>query len=167
MAKVIFQTDWGWCGVVTSPRGVARVVLPGAEREAVCARIGGTDGDYDAIAEQAALEIQEYLAGKRRIFTVPLDFEGVPAFTRRVLAACAQVPWGSTVSYGQLAARVGQPGAARAVGQALAANPVPLLVPCHRVLRADGKPGGFGGGLRLKRRLLALEGGWPRTVTVD
>ena len=99
----------------------------------------------------------QYLAGRRRRFTVPVDLSGVPAFQRRVLQALRRVPYGRTITYGQLAARAGRPRAARAVGQAMAHNPVPLIVPCHRVVASGGGLGGFGGGLALKRRLLALE----------
>ncbi len=91
---------------------------------------------------------------------VELEFslEGLPGFTRRVLRACSWIPAGDVRSYGQLAAKVGKPGAARAVGQALARNPVPVLVPCHRVVRAGGQLGGFGGGRVWKEFLLAQEG---------
>jgi methylated-DNA-[protein]-cysteine S-methyltransferase len=121
------------------------------------------------MARRALKEITEYLGGERREFATPVDWRGWPAFTRQVLETCARVPYGTTVSYGELARRVGSPRAARAVGQALGRNPVPLIVPCHRVVRADGGLGGFGGGPALKGRLLELEkpskglgpGGWP------
>jgi methylated-DNA-[protein]-cysteine S-methyltransferase len=87
-----------------------------------------------------------------------VDLDGLPPFQRKVLLAERRVPYGRTITYGALAAKVGRPRAARAVGQALAHNPVPLVVPCHRVIAAGGGLGGFGGGLALKRRLLALEG---------
>jgi methylated-DNA-[protein]-cysteine S-methyltransferase len=103
-------------------------------------------------------ELAEYLAGARREFSVPVDWDAVSGFTRRVLEACARVPFGETVSYGELARAVGSPRAARAVGQALGRNQAPMIVPCHRVLAAGGKLGGFGGGLERKRWLLELEG---------
>lgn len=109
------------------------------------------------MAARAEREIREYLAGRRRRFTVPADLSAATPFHRKVLAALARVPYGRTVTYGQLAARAGRPRAARAVGQAMANNPVPLIFPCHRVVAAGGGLGGFGGGLDLKRRLLALE----------
>jgi len=116
-----------------------------------------TDAAAEAVARQAERELTEYLAGRRRTFTVPVDLDAAPAFHRAVYRALRRVPFGRTVTYGALARRAGSPGAARAVGRAMARNPVPLVVPCHRVVASAG-PGGFGGGLDLKRRLLALEG---------
>ena len=110
-----------------------------------------------AMAARARREILEYLRGRRRAFTVPLDLATVPPFSRRILLAARRIPYGATVTYGHLARHALSPRAARAVGQAMARNPVPLLVPCHRVV-ASGGLGGFSGGLVLKRRLLALEG---------
>jgi O-6-methylguanine DNA methyltransferase len=110
------------------------------------------------IAARAEREIREYLAGRRRRFTVPLDLSGLSPFHRRVLRAALRIPYGRTVTYSDLARRVGRPAAARAVGQAMARNPVPLVIPCHRVVAAGGGLGGYSGGLALKRRLLALEG---------
>ena len=114
-------------------------------------------GRAEILARQGLAEIAEYLAGERREFSVPMDGAGLSPFTRRVLEACAQVPYGETVCYGEIARRIGKPRGARAVGQALGRNPVPLIVPCHRVVASGGGLGGFGGGVELKRRLLALE----------
>ena len=104
-----------------------------------------------------AARIIEYLSGRRRRFSVPVDLSAVPPFHAKVLRAAGRIPRGRTVTYGELAAAVGRPRGARAVGQAMARNPVPLVVPCHRVVGSGGL-GGYGGGLALKRRLLALEG---------
>ena len=109
------------------------------------------------MAAAAALEVEEYLSGGRRSFSVPLDLRGTP-FQVKVWRAAASIPYGHVESYGSLAARVGVLGGARAVGRAMGANPVPLFVPCHRVVGADGSLIGFGGGLDLKRRLLEMEG---------
>ena len=104
-------------------------------------------------------EIEEYLAGRRKHFTQPIDLGAVRApFQRKVLGMLTQVPFGELVSYGDLAARAGSPGAARAVGAAMAANPVPVVVPCHRVVESSGGLGGYTGGLSYKRKLLAHEG---------
>ncbi|HEX5138548.1 MAG TPA: methylated-DNA--[protein]-cysteine S-methyltransferase [Planctomycetota bacterium] len=102
-------------------------------------------------------QIADYFAGRRREFDLPAAPE-LPRFTGAVLAAVARIPFGETRSYGEIAAAVGSPKAARAVGQAVGSNPLPLLIPCHRVLAAEGRIGGFGGGLPWKRFLLGLEG---------
>ena len=104
----------------------------------------------------ARRELGEYFAGQRREFTVPVSLRGTP-FQERVWAALTGIPYGETISYGELARRVGQPTAARAVGSASGRNPVPIVIPCHRVVRSGGALGGFSCGLELKERLLALE----------
>ena len=103
-------------------------------------------------------QLRAYFAGERRAFDLRIDFRNVSPFLRRVLAAAASVPPGQVVSYGEIARRIGQPGSSRAVGQALGRNPMPIVIPCHRVIAAGGKIGGYGGGLRMKRTLLRLEG---------
>jgi len=158
-ATRLFDTPFGRMGVTASARGVVRVALPGqADALAdLASRAGADSRDADAVADRAARELAEYAAGRRRIFTVPVGLGGLTPFRRAVSQALRQVPYGHTVTYGALAGRVGRPGGARAVGQVMAHNPVPILVPCHRVVAAGGL-GGFSGGAALKRRLLALEG---------
>ena len=102
-------------------------------------------------------ELDAYFSGKLKRFSVKLAYDRT-TFAGRVLIALSRVPYGNVVSYGDLAARAGFPGAARAVGTVMAKNPLPLLIPCHRVIRADGRLGQFGGGVRLKKKLLDLEG---------
>ncbi|MFE0189427.1 methylated-DNA--[protein]-cysteine S-methyltransferase [Streptomyces sp. NPDC058989] len=110
----------------------------------------------------ATAELTAYFSGGLRSFTVPLDWSLSSGFNARVLHALASgVPYGSVVGYQDLADRVGEPGAARAVGAAMGSNPLPVVVPCHRVVASDGGIGGFGGGLETKRLLLALEGVLP------
>ena len=156
----VFTTPLGRIGVAAGDRGVVRVMLPSAVAGRRCRASGASTGAAKAKAHaaQAEREIRAYCAGRLREFTVPIDLSGVPPFHRKVLAAARRIPYGRTVTYGELARRAGSPRAARAVGQAMAHNPVALLVPCHRVVAAGGGLGGFGGGLALKRRLLALEG---------
>jgi O-6-methylguanine DNA methyltransferase len=110
-----------------------------------------------ALLERTCAELSEYFAGTRHDFTLSLDFQGSP-FHRRVWLALTQIPYGHTVSYGHLARTLGAPKAARAVGAACGANPVPIIAPCHRVLGSDGSLHGFGGGLPMKAWLLRHEG---------
>lgn len=110
-----------------------------------------------SLERAVARELHEYLEGRRRRFTFAIRPQGTP-FQRRVWHALETIPYGATRTYGDIARAVGAPGAARAVGQANHRNPIPLVIPCHRVVAAGGKLGGYGGGLAWKRRLLALEG---------
>ncbi len=112
--------------------------------------------DGDPLLQEAVRQLAEYLGGKRRRFDLPLDLDGTP-FQLRVWRRLLAIPYGATCSYGELARAVGRPGAARAVGQACGANPVAIVVPCHRVIAAGGALGGYGAGGKLKRRLLDLE----------
>jgi methylated-DNA-[protein]-cysteine S-methyltransferase len=105
---------------------------------------------------EAARQLREYFAGKRSEFDLPLAPEGT-AFQRSVWRQLQEIPYGETISYGELARRVGNPKASRAVGSANGANPLPIVIPCHRVIAGDGTLGGFGGGLPTKQTLLALE----------
>ena len=103
-------------------------------------------------------QLRAYFAGERRSFDVRLDLRHTTSFQRRVLMAAARVPAGQVVSYGEIARRIGDPRGSRAVGQALGHNPVPIVIPCHRVVAAGGRIGGYTGGLTIKRKLLRLEG---------
>jgi methylated-DNA-[protein]-cysteine S-methyltransferase len=107
-------------------------------------------------------QLKEYFAGKRDSFELALDLQSLTPFQRSVLSAIQQVPVGETISYGGLARKIGRPGAARAVGRALGSNPIPIIIPCHRALAADGTLGGYSGrgGVRTKQALLTLEGAW-------
>lgn len=112
-------------------------------------------------------ELLAYFAGELREFSVETDLENVSGFTRKVLTATAEIPYGETVSYGEIARRIGMPGATQAVGNALGANPVPIVVPCHRVIRSDGSMGWFTGGPHIKRALLRIEGvDFPEQATL-
>jgi len=143
---------------VDGPSGPVSFATDGA----VVARVLLGDRRRDAsrptpLDREARRQITDYLAGRRREFDLPLA-PLLPRFTGEVLEAVKRIPFGETRSYGEIAASVGSPKAARAVGQAVGSNPLPLLIPCHRVLAAHGRIGGFGGGLSWKRFLLDLEG---------
>jgi methylated-DNA-[protein]-cysteine S-methyltransferase len=116
----------------------------------------GADAAATPVLKETARQLEEYFAGERTQFDVPLELDGT-AFQHQVWAELLLIPYGRSISYGELARRVGRPRASRAVGQANGRNPVPIIVPCHRVVAGDGL-GGYGGGLPLKRALLALEG---------
>ncbi|MDK8795941.1 methylated-DNA--[protein]-cysteine S-methyltransferase [Corynebacterium sp. MSK041] len=143
----------GRLGVVTSSDDVVKVLFESDEIDDERGRISAAND-----APPAARELAEYFSGQRRDFTVPLDFRFVSGFRADVLRELVRVPFGETTTYGELARKVGNPKAVRAVGSACANNPLPLLVPCHRVLRADGTLGGYRGGLEAKCLLLELEG---------
>ncbi|CAL9580740.1 Methylated-DNA--protein-cysteine methyltransferase [Streptomyces sp. enrichment culture] len=142
--------------------------------ERLASRLGGEPAELGsstaeestaAVLAEAVRQVEEYLAGGRRSFELPLDWSLISGFHREVLRELAAgVPFGTVVGYGDLAGRVGQPGGAQAVGTAMGANPLPVVVPCHRVVERDGGIGGFGGGLETKRRLLALEGVLPEPL---
>ena len=106
---------------------------------------------------KAQKELRSYLSGRSRSFSTPCDLRGLPAFTHAVLKAAAQIPYGEVRSYPWLAQRLGKPKAARAVGNALARNPIPIIIPCHRVVRSNGTLGGYALGTGLKKRLLEME----------
>ncbi len=103
-------------------------------------------------------QLQDYLANKRTAFDVEIDLSWVTPFRRQVLLACAAVPRGQVATYADLARRVGSPNAARAVGNTMRTNPIPIVIPCHRIIGSDGSLTGFGGGLDVKARLLRMEG---------
>ncbi len=155
----VVEVAWGWCGLQRGTVGLTRVSLPGARADAEGAvSAGAEEAASDSLLVAAAELLAAYFDGERRVCDLPLELEGMGAFSRDVLRACATIPWGSTRTYGELAAQVGSPRAARAVGQALGRNPLPVLIPCHRVIGADGRLVGFGAGPEFKRRLLEHEG---------
>jgi methylated-DNA-[protein]-cysteine S-methyltransferase len=132
---------------------ITGILLPGGSRGVkTSADRGGAPGPV----RDAARQLDEYFGQKRRTFDLPLALFGTE-FQEQVWRTLAEIPYGETVSYAELARWVGRPGASRAVGQANGANPIPIVLPCHRVIAADGTIGGYGGGVATKRRLLALE----------
>jgi methylated-DNA-[protein]-cysteine S-methyltransferase len=162
----LFDTAIGTCGIAWSARGIYSVQLPESDADATCARsrrrAGGAGERAPPPGARTAIdEIVALLRGELcDLSAIVLDMDRVPPFHRRVYAVARDIPPGATCSYGEIAARLGEPGAARAVGQALGRNPFPIIVPCHRVLAAGRKAGGFSaqGGVATKLTLLAIEG---------
>lgn len=155
------STPFGDLGFASSNRGLLTLLFPNTidERDDVIARLapGSRIEPGDGKNDEAIRQVEEYLAGERHSFDLPLDQRGTE-FQKAVWQAVYEIPWGATTTYGEIARSIGRPDAVRAVGAANGANPLPIIVPCHRVIGADGSLTGFGGGLPLKRRLLTLEG---------
>lgn len=156
----MFETSWGWAGITASEYGICRVVLPcktsSQARDESVAGIPATEARYPFQA--VIIKLKDFFDGKAvAFFDEPLDFSGYSEFASRVWLLTRQVTYGTTSTYGGIAALLGKPGASRAVGNALNKNPVPVIVPCHRIIRQDGSTGGFYGGTGLKTRLLQLE----------
>ncbi|QKW05871.1 methylated-DNA--[protein]-cysteine S-methyltransferase [Streptomyces sp. NA04227] len=169
-------TDIGPLLLAATEQGLVNVVFHATDRvrdralERLAARLGTEpvhEPSSDLLAEPIR-QLDAYFAGRLHAFTLPLDWRmlsGARGFNRQVLEELtAGVPFGSVAGYGDLAAKVGQPAAAQAVGVAMGSNPLPVVVPCHRVVERDGGIGGFGGGLETKRQLLALEGVLPQPL---
>ena len=164
-ARLDVATAVGTLRLEACAAGLARIHLDGAGREAPGRGAGagnGEDADARAHVTEAARQLLEYFAGARTAFELALAPAGTE-FQRSVWSALTGIPFGSTISYAELARRVGRPRAFRAVGGANGANPLPIVVPCHRVIAADGGLGGYSGGLEVKMRLLALESAWPES----
>ncbi len=164
METAIFDTALGIFAIGWTDNGLARVMLPGEDPGVMQARLqhyGGTPADPTRAISSIINRIEDYADGQRVDFSdVKLDLGAVPAFHRRAYDLLMHVGWGETLTYGDLARKLGDIGLSRAVGQAMGANPMPLVIPCHRVLASDGKPGGFSapGGAVSKVKMLALEG---------
>lgn len=169
LRTLIFEVEpgsgepWGWVGLAASGRGLRLLTLPVPGRDRALSDVRRHYRDAEIVEDDAFLsgvcrQVQEYFAGMRREFTVETDLRGRTTFELSVWAVAARIAYGETRTYGWIAGQVGGgPGVAQAVGAALGANPLPLIIPCHRVIGSDGSLHGFAGGLALKARLLALE----------
>jgi methylated-DNA-[protein]-cysteine S-methyltransferase len=170
--RTAFHTDWGWIELAASENGITSIILPRSNR---ARRMNGqaarnmleADVRAASVLADAQAQLIDYLEGKRRDFSVPVDMTQGTAFQRRVWRAILRIPYGRVRSYQWVAEKVGGKQYARAVGMALGSNPVPIIVPCHRIIAHDGSLGGFGCGLPMKRRLLRLERVLPRRMRAD
>ncbi len=157
------ETPYGPMLVAATGDGLVRVALPAEDEDAVLDRLAARISPRVLIAPrevttQARRELDEYFGGRREQFTIPLDWRLTAGFRREVLRATAAIPYGATASYAAMATAAGSPRAVRAAGTALATNPLPIVVPCHRVLRSDGVVGAYLGGSAMKTALLQSEG---------
>jgi len=155
------DTPLGSLLLAATEAGLVRVAFAGQDHAAVLANLAEVVSPRVLRAprrlDDVARELDEYFAGRRSAFDLPLDFRLAHGFRREVLTHLADIGYGATASYAAVAAATGHPKAARAVGSACRVNPLPVVVPCHRVVRADGSPGKYAGGAEAKRMLLALE----------
>jgi O-6-methylguanine DNA methyltransferase len=164
METVTFDTALGLFGLCWTERGLARVLLPDTTQKAMIDRLergGAIPGTPTRMVMSLMDRIEDYAEGRAVDFgSVPLDLTGIPDFHRRAYERLLLVEWGHTITYGDLARELGDVTLSRAVGQAMGANPMPLVIPCHRVLASNGKAGGFSapGGTATKAKMLALEG---------
>ncbi len=157
MIYAVFTTSAGWMGVRGSEKGLTYVALPRPDKDGVLKELGVTDdGDTAAFADFIG-RCQAYFEGEPVEFPDDVDISSGTPFQQRAWEACRRIPRGTTISYRDLAAEAGSPGGARAAGAAMARNPVPIVVPCHRVVGSDGSLHGFGGGLPLKQLMLEME----------
>ncbi|HWE79803.1 MAG TPA: methylated-DNA--[protein]-cysteine S-methyltransferase [Pseudolabrys sp.] len=170
----IFDTAIGACGIVWSGRGVYAVQLPEATRDATRTRLikrypQALEAQPPSAIRGAIDGIVALLAGEPRdLAYIVIDDEGTATFNKRVYAIARKIPPGETLTYGEIAARLGDKSLSRAVGQALGENPCPIVMPCHRVLAANGKTGGFSaaGGVAIKLKILSIENAQPNGPTL-
>jgi methylated-DNA-[protein]-cysteine S-methyltransferase len=161
VAYDLVETPIGTLFVAATERGLARIVYdadPDREVDWLARTFGVRVLRTTKPIDEARRELGEYFDGRRHEFDLPVDLASIAGFNRRVLGELARVPYGEVVTYGQLAARADRPRAARAVGTVMNRNPLPIVLPCHRVIGANGKLVGYGGGLERKEALLRLEG---------
>jgi O-6-methylguanine DNA methyltransferase len=160
---VIFQTKWGYFGLAGTETALCRTYLPEQNSTSLRRRLHkdlpGAEFDENYFKDLQE-QITGYFEGARVDFSrVPVALDGLSVFSRKILMACRKVKTGRTVTYAELAKKTGRPNACRAVGGTMARNHLPLIIPCHRVIRTDGKMGGFSapGGISLKKKMLKLE----------
>lgn len=160
LVKTTMKSPVGVLTLVASDAGLVAVLWPDDDPKRVRLDMSQEDASHEVLKKTMA-QLQEYFAGARTTFDVPLDARGT-VFQKQVWEQLSAIPYGETRSYGEIAARLGNPTASRAVGAANGRNPLSIVVPCHRVIGSSGALTGFAGGLEVKRMLLALEGILPR-----
>ena len=156
----LIETAFGWVGVAGGEAGICAFTLPQTSAAAALASLQASFPDmprHDSAFGDLPQRLRRYFAGERVAFPDRLDLSSGTPFQRAVWGVVRAIPYGERRSYAAVAAQVGRLGAARAVGRAMATNPVPIIIPCHRVIGSDGSLTGFGGGLEMKRRLLDME----------
>jgi methylated-DNA-[protein]-cysteine S-methyltransferase len=160
------DSPFGALLLAATRRGLVRLAFPEEDVDSVLERLARRLSprivEASAPLEPVRRELDEYFSGARRSFELPLDWALMGPFGRRVLRVTAEIPYGGVLSYAEVAADAGSPRGSRAAGNALGSNPIPIVIPCHRVLRTGGALGGYGGGLERKRWLLELEGAVPK-----
>jgi methylated-DNA-[protein]-cysteine S-methyltransferase len=161
LSLVLFDSCLGWMGIISSSLGIKKFILPQKSKEEVLLQVREPyiiikESDF-AVLSDLSQRLRHYLTGEPVHFPDKLDLRETTSFQQRVWKATQTIPYGETRSYAQLAGQLGQDKAARAVGQALSKNPLPIIIPCHRVVNSDGRLGGFSAGLKLKKYLLCLE----------
>ncbi len=161
LSLVLFDTCLGWMGIISSSLGLKKIILPQKSKEAVLLQVRDhynliNEIDF-AISSDLPQRLRRYLTGEPINFSDKLDLRDTTFFQQRVWKTTKAIPYGDTRSYAWVAGQLGYDKAARAAGQALGKNPLPIIIPCHRVISSDGNLGGFGGGLELKKHLLRLE----------
>lgn len=157
----VVETPLGELVVAVTERGLLRISYdadPARTLEHVARTVGRSVLRAPTVVDGARRELDEYFSGRRHAFDLAIDLRGATPFTARVLDELARVPYGHTSTYGELAARVGRPRSARAVGMVMHRNPIPIVLPCHRIVGASGELVGYAGGLERKVELLRLEG---------
>ncbi len=156
---IIFNTDMGWIGILGSVKGLLSTTLPQRSAQEAQHLLGDTNDATWAphSFEDLIQRLSIYLSGHRVTFPDQLDLSGATTFQRNVWEIARLIPYGEARSYKWMAEQIGKPLAARAVGQALGSNPLPIIIPCHRVIASNGKLAGFSGGVKMKRQLLSLE----------
>ncbi len=162
VAYATSDSPFGPITLAATDRGLVRLNLPRYDADDFLARLSEEISpamlELPARLDPVRRELDDYFEGRLKRFTVPLDWQLIHGFQKKVLKRTYAIPYGKTLTYGEVAAEAGNPRAFRAAGTALGRNPIPLIVPCHRVTRSGGDPGNYGGGPEMKRSLLEMEG---------